>query len=112
MHEPSRFNTATKEQVRSLCAMQEVRKASVIQASLLCGLQKTEVPGVWCFGDNCCGKDLCKVYEKERKGVSSSMDFGEFLFLCGVAITLGMSMTFGGLFGWAVFETLREVFRR
>lgn len=39
------------------------------------------------------------------------MDFGEFLFWCGMAITLGMLATFGGLFGIALFEAVRRVFR-
>jgi len=92
--------------------MQAVPEATILKTRALHGLQKAEVPGLWGCGDNYSWEDLCKVYEKERKGVNSSMNFGEFLFLCGVAITLGMAMTFGGLFGWAVFEWLKGVFQK
>ncbi len=39
------------------------------------------------------------------------MDFSEFLFWCGMCITLGMLITFGGLFGIALFQAMRKVFR-
>jgi hypothetical protein len=38
------------------------------------------------------------------------MIFEEFLFLCGMCITLGLCMAFGGLLGFAVFAWFKSVF--
>lgn len=40
------------------------------------------------------------------------MAFEEFLFLCGVAICLGLCMTFGGLLGIGAFAFIKEIFKR
>lgn len=38
------------------------------------------------------------------------MMFEEFLFLCGLCITLGLCCVFGGLLGFGLFCWLREIF--
>jgi hypothetical protein len=39
------------------------------------------------------------------------MMFEEFLFLCGMCITLGLCIVFGGLLGIAVFAWVKSVFK-
>jgi len=38
------------------------------------------------------------------------MMFGEFLFLCGLCITLGLCIVFGGLLGFGFYVWVREIF--
>lgn len=91
--------------------MQEVWKIASKQASRLHGLQKENMHTLWETGSQDDWQDLQCVHEEQGKGMTS-MNFGEFLFLCGMAITLGMAMSFGGLFGWAIFEWLKGVFQK
>jgi hypothetical protein len=39
-----------------------------------------------------------------------TVDFQDFLFWLGLAITLGMAAVFGGLLGFGLFAWLRQVF--
>lgn len=40
------------------------------------------------------------------------MEIGEVWALCGWFFFLGASLAFGGLFGCAVFDFIREVFKK
>lgn len=40
------------------------------------------------------------------------MDFGEFLFWCGMTIVMAMAMTVGVLLGWLVFDFIFGGFRK
>jgi hypothetical protein len=40
------------------------------------------------------------------------MEFGEFLFLCGVSICIGLSIIFGGLLGIGIVALIKDVLKR